>query len=78
MSMDKALECVFQSVLQIEELRDQTLDTLGIVGEEFTGSPPTPDLSKLDGRINRTEHLSARLQHIHADMAIIHEELNKI
>jgi hypothetical protein len=77
-SIDKTLECIFQSMILVEESKDQMLECLGIAGEEKTGATPSEESTKLDGRIKRGDSISMRLQHVHLDMGTILGELDKI
>lgn len=77
-SIDSSLESIFQTMLAIEEMKDQILDILGVAGDDFGGATPTEDSSKLNGRIQRAANINARLQHVHVDLGTIHGELGKI
>lgn len=77
-SIDKTLESVFQSMILIEETKDQILESLCITGDDSAGETPATDQSKLDGRIGRGDKINARLQHIHLDLCTIQGELEKI
>lgn len=77
-SIDKAIECVYQALLIIEESKDQMLETLGIPAAEGAGVPPASPSSKVDGRIDRLSGINARLQDTQVGMVAIQGELDKI
>lgn len=77
-SLDKAIECVFQSLLTVEEVKDQILEHLGMPVEESAGATPSPEPTKLDGRIHRLENINTRIQEAQVGLVAIQGELDKI
>lgn len=77
-SIDKAIECVYQAMLIVEESKDQMMETLGLPIPENTGATPATASSKVDGRIDRLSGINSRLQDAHVGMIAIQSELDKI
>ncbi len=77
-SIDKAIECVFQSLVQIEEAKDKMLEITGLENTDTSGVPSSPSVTKIDSRIDRLMGINTRLQDTHVHMTCVVSELEKI
>jgi hypothetical protein len=77
-SLDKAIECIYQSLLIVEEAKDQMMETLGLPAQDGSGATPSASTSTLDGRIDRLAGINTRMQDVQVDMVSVQGELDKI
>ena len=77
-SIDKAIECVFQSLLLIEETSEKMMETTQLEKIDSQGMPSHPSVTRIDTRIDRLMGINTRLQDVHIQLSAVVTELDKI